>query len=197
LFLEARLRERRVPADLQADPGLWSGCLGGAWREDAFLAAFEAAGCHGISLAERRAGPWRTARGIESRPVTVVPFKGKQYPCLERNQALVSKGPFRKVEDDDGHAFPRGRRIAVCDETFTCSGAPPRRDVRAGAAAGGRPARAGRAVRLPPLGPPPSARDQGPGLRRHHRGRQRLQFRGPLTGCGLRRVYARPVVRRT
>ena len=29
-------------------------------REDAFLAAFEAAGFHGISLAERRAEPWRT-----------------------------------------------------------------------------------------------------------------------------------------
>ena len=44
--------------------------------------------------------------------------KGKQGPCLERNQALVYRGPFRSVEDDDGHRFVRGERIAVCDKTF-------------------------------------------------------------------------------
>src|SRR5437660_1542566 len=76
-----------VPADLQADPELWSGCISGALREDAFLAAFEAAGFHGIRLAERRAEPWRIVRGIEFRSVTVVAYKGKQGPCLERNQA--------------------------------------------------------------------------------------------------------------
>jgi arsenite methyltransferase len=107
-----------VPADIQADPALWSGCIGGALREDAFLAAFEDAGFHGIQLAERQASPWRTVRGVEFRPVTVVAFKGKQGPCLERKQALVYKGPFKKVEDDDGHLFPRGQRIAVCDKTF-------------------------------------------------------------------------------
>ncbi|MEO6807775.1 MAG: methyltransferase domain-containing protein [Isosphaeraceae bacterium] len=107
-----------VPADLRADPELWSGCVSGALREEEFLSAFEAAGFHGIHLAERQATPWRTVGGIEFRSVTVVAFKGKQGPCLERNQALIYTGPFRKVEDDDGHAFPRGARTAVCDKTF-------------------------------------------------------------------------------
>ena len=40
--------------------------------------------------------------GIEFRSVTIVAYKGKQGPCLERNQA-VYRGPFKKVEDDDGH----------------------------------------------------------------------------------------------
>jgi SAM-dependent methyltransferase len=114
-----------VPADLQADPELWSGCIAGALREDAFLAAFEAAGFHGIRLAERQAAPWRTIRGIEFRSVTVVAHKGKQGPCLERNQALIYAGPFRRVEDDDGHAFPRGARVAVCDKTFHLLQRPP------------------------------------------------------------------------
>ncbi len=107
-----------VPEPLQRDPQLWSGCIAGAYREDAFLRAFEDAGFHGIEIAMRQKEPWRTVDGIEFRSVTVVAHKGKQGPCLERNQALIYRGPFKTVEDDDGHLFPRGERVAVCDKTF-------------------------------------------------------------------------------
>jgi SAM-dependent methyltransferase len=107
-----------VPEHLQRDPELWSGCISGAFREDAFLRAFEEAGFHGIEIVRRQKEPWRTVAGIEFRPITVLAHKGKQGPCLERNQALIYKGPFRKVEDDDGHVFLRGERMAVCDKTF-------------------------------------------------------------------------------
>ena len=107
-----------VPVDLRDDPELWSGCISGSLREDLFLKAFEEAGFHGIRILERQDAPWRTVRGIEFRSVTVEAFTGKHGPCLERNQALIYRGPFRRVEDDDGHAFPRGARIAVCDKTF-------------------------------------------------------------------------------
>ena len=107
-----------VPESLKDDPELWSGCIAGAFREDEFLHAFEEAGFHGIQLAARSATPWRTVAGIEFRSVTVVAYKGKQGPCLERKQALIYRGPFRTVEDDDGHRFSRGERTAVCDKTF-------------------------------------------------------------------------------
>ncbi len=107
-----------VPENFRRDPQLWSGCLAGAFREDEFLRAFEQAGFHGIHIACRQSAPWRTIEGIEFRSVTVVAFKGKQGSCLERNQALIYRGPFKKVEDDDGHVFCRGDRIAVCDKTF-------------------------------------------------------------------------------
>jgi SAM-dependent methyltransferase len=107
-----------VPEHLQRDPNLWSGCIAGAYREDLFLRAFEEAGLHGITVVKRQQVPWRTIAGIELRSVTVLAYKGKQGPCLERNQALIYRGPFRKVEDDDGHIFPRGERMAVCDKTF-------------------------------------------------------------------------------
>ncbi|MGH7200215.1 MAG: methyltransferase domain-containing protein, partial [Planctomycetaceae bacterium] len=107
-----------VPEDLQADAELWSGCLSGAYREDLFLRAFEEAGFHGIELVKRQAHPWRTVRGIEFRSVSVVAHKGKQGPCLERHQAVIYRGPFRTVEDDDGHTYFRGERMAVCDKTF-------------------------------------------------------------------------------
>ena len=107
-----------VPHGLQEDPELWSGCISGAFREDKFLSAFEEAGFHGIEIVKRQQEPWRTVQGIEFRSVTVVAHKGKQGPCLERNQAVIYRGPFKSVQDDDGHAYKRGARMAVCDKTF-------------------------------------------------------------------------------
>lgn len=107
-----------VPEELRNDPDLWSGCISGAWREDAFVEAFERAGFFGIQLAKRDSVPWRTVRGIEFRSVTITAHKGKQGPCLERNQALIYAGPWKQVVDDDGHVFVRGKRMAVCDKTL-------------------------------------------------------------------------------
>ncbi len=107
-----------VPEHLQNDPELWSGCVSGAFREDRFLKAFEEAGFYGIQIAARQTEPWRTVEGIEFRSLTVVAYKGKQGPCWERNQAVIYRGPFKKVEDDDNHVYYRGERMAVCDKTF-------------------------------------------------------------------------------
>ena len=107
-----------VPIALQNNPELWSGCISGAFREDLFLKAFEDAGFYGVQIAKRQAEPWRTVEGIEFRSLTVTAYKGKQGPCHERKQAVIYRGPFKKVEDDDGHIYYRGERMAVCDKTF-------------------------------------------------------------------------------
>ena len=107
-----------IPLAMQQDPELWSGCISGAMTETGFLEAFEAAGFHGIRILERQREPWRTVDGIELRSVTVEAFKGKEGVCLERLQAVLYKGPFREVLDDDGHRMKRGERYAVCDKTF-------------------------------------------------------------------------------
>jgi arsenite methyltransferase len=107
-----------VPAHLQNNPELWSGCISGALREEAFLEAFERAGFYGMEIVKRDEKPWRTIEGIEFRAVTVVARKGKQGACFERNQAVIYKGPWKKVIDDDGHILERGARTAVCDKTF-------------------------------------------------------------------------------
>jgi ubiquinone/menaquinone biosynthesis C-methylase UbiE len=114
-----------VPFHLQNDPTLWSGCISGALREDRFLAAFEEAGFYGIELLERSARPWQVVEGIEFRAVTLQAFRGKEGPCLERRQAVIYRGPFRAAVDDDGHTFPRGERVAVCDKTFHILTRPP------------------------------------------------------------------------
>ena len=107
-----------VPEELQRDAELWSGCIAGAYREDAFLDAFDRAGFYGMEVVKRAEKPWRTVQGIEFRSVTVVAHKGKQGPCWERKQAVIYRGPWRKVIDDDGHVLERGKRMAVCDKTF-------------------------------------------------------------------------------
>lgn len=107
-----------VPDAMQQDPTLWSGCISGALREDLFLKAFEDAGFYGIRLLKRDSQPWRTVEGIEFHAVTVEAFKGKQGDCVELNQAVIYRGPFREVLDDDGHRLRRGDRVAVCDKTF-------------------------------------------------------------------------------
>jgi ubiquinone/menaquinone biosynthesis C-methylase UbiE len=107
-----------VPPRLREDPELWSGCIAGAWTEEGFLRAFEAAGFHGVRIVERSEAPWRVVEGVEFRSVTLEAHTGTAGPCLERRQALVYRGPFRAVWDDDGHRFRRGERVAVCDKTY-------------------------------------------------------------------------------
>lgn len=107
-----------VPEQLRADPELWSGCLSGAYQEEAFLAAFERAGFHAVRLDKRDPTPWRVVEGIEFRSVTVIAYKGKKGECRDHGQAVIYKGPFKAVLDDDEHVFPRGVPTAVCAKSF-------------------------------------------------------------------------------
>ena len=90
--------------------------------------AFEHAGFYGIQILKRDAQPWRTVQGIEFRSVTVEAFKGKQGECFERNQAVIYRGPFKEVLDDDNHRMERGRRYAVCDKTYNLYKKAPYRE---------------------------------------------------------------------
>jgi len=110
--------DEEVPEKMQQDPELWSGCISGALTEEGFLAAFENAGFYGIQILNRDVHPWRTVQGIEFRSVTIGAFKGKQGECFERNQAVIYRGPFKEVLDDDNHRMQRGKRYAVCDKTY-------------------------------------------------------------------------------
>lgn len=110
--------DEAVPEHMRNDPELWSGCISGAYQEREFLRAFEEAGFYGIAIARRDAAAWRTIEGIEFRSVTITAHKGKQGICLERKQAVIYAGPWRKVEDDDGHVLERGVATAVCDKTY-------------------------------------------------------------------------------
>jgi len=110
--------DEEVPPHLKQDPELWSGCIAGAFQETAFLDAFTAAGFHGMEVLKRDETPWRTVEGIEFRSVTVRTWKGKQGECWDHNQAVIYRGPWSEVRDDDGHVLRRGVPMAVCEKTF-------------------------------------------------------------------------------
>ncbi len=120
--------DEEVPEEMQNDPELWSGCISGAFTEEGFIAAFESAGFYGIQILKRSAQPWRTVRGIEFRSVTIEAFKGKQGECFERNQAVIYRGPFKEVLDEDNHRMERGKRYAVCDKTYNLYKKAPYRE---------------------------------------------------------------------
>jgi arsenite methyltransferase len=107
-----------VPEHLKANRELWSGCISGAFQESKLLRELEAAGFLGIRIETWEEKPFAVVEGIEFRSITVTAHKGKHGPRYETNQAVVYRGPWRCVEDDDGHVFVRGERTAVCEKTF-------------------------------------------------------------------------------
>ena len=114
-----------VPDHLADDANLWSACVSGAFQEEALLRAFEEAKFHGIQIEELRSDAYQTVEGIEFRAITVTAYKGKEGPCVERNQAVIYRGPWKQVVDDDGHTLERGARMAVCEKTFKLYSQPP------------------------------------------------------------------------
>ena len=131
-----------VPAELMADPELWSGCVSGAFQEGELLRELEEAGFHGIALEEWCEEPFRVVQGIEFRSVTVTARKGKEGPCAEANEAVIYRGPWKQVLDDDGHWLRRGERAAVCAKTFRLLTSEPY---------------AGQVIPVPPRTPVPEA----------------------------------------
>jgi len=117
--------DESVPEHLAEDPDLWSACVSGAFRDEDFLRAFEEANFHGIRIEELRSEAYQTVEGIEFRAITVTAYKGKEGPCIEGNHAVIYRGPWKKVVDDDGHTLERGARMAVCDKTFKLYSQPP------------------------------------------------------------------------
>ena len=117
-----------VPEHLAQDPNLWSACVSGAFQEEKLLRAFEEAKFYGIQIEELCSEAYQTVEGIEFRAITVTAYKGKEGPCTERNQAVIYRGPWKQVVDDDGHTLERGGRTAVCEKTFEIYSKPPYTD---------------------------------------------------------------------
>ncbi len=107
-----------VPAHLKGDPLLWSGCLSGAFQEQEFMGTFVEAGFVAIRIDKWGPQPWQVIDRIEFRSVTLTAVKGESKECLDYGQAVIYRGPFAEVRDEEGHIYPRGERIAVCARTY-------------------------------------------------------------------------------
>lgn len=128
VLLSGAASDEDVPERLRTHPTLAAAGITGTVREDEIVQALESASFYGTQIVERSEAPRWTVEGIELRDLVVVAYKGKEGPCWECNQALIYRGPFKRVEDDDGHVLHRGVRIAVCEKTFRIFSQQPYRD---------------------------------------------------------------------
>ncbi|HHM05384.1 MAG TPA: methyltransferase domain-containing protein [Gammaproteobacteria bacterium] len=110
--------DEAIPRHLKDDPELWSGCLSGAFGEEEFLAAFASNGFLAVAYDKWDAEPWQTIEGIEFRSVTLTAVKASTDPCLDCGHAVIYRGPYASITDDEGHVFYRGARMAVCERSY-------------------------------------------------------------------------------
>lgn len=75
-------------------------------------------GFHGMTFEWRSELPVKVINRIEFREFVISAYKGKQGSCLDCGQAVMYRGPWKEVIDDDGHHFIRGERTAVCVKTY-------------------------------------------------------------------------------
>jgi ubiquinone/menaquinone biosynthesis C-methylase UbiE len=107
-----------VPEHLKQDQNLWSGCISGALQEYDFLQAFIEAGFIAVSYDKWESSPWQVVEGLEFRSVTITAVKPQNEPCLDKGHAVIYRGPYAEVYDDEGHVYYRGKRMAVCERSY-------------------------------------------------------------------------------
>lgn len=120
--------DEEVPQRMRQDPELWSGCISGAFQEEAFVRAFEDAGLDGVAVAEWSAEPFAVEEGIVFRSVTVTAHKGGKESGECGDRTVLYRGPYHEVTDDAGHVFRRGARVSVSAATVAVLRAGPYAD---------------------------------------------------------------------
>lgn len=110
--------DRMIPASMKNDPELWSGCISGAFREDEFLDAFTAAGFSAACYDKWDVEPWQIIEGIEFRSVTLTAVKPEVGNEQITDQAVIYRGPFARVVDDNGQIYTRGKRVNISGTTY-------------------------------------------------------------------------------
>jgi hypothetical protein len=92
------------------------------------VAELGSAGFHGMTYHDSIGRPVRLIKGVEVRAFLVDAFKGKRGICLDQGHAVIYRGPWSAVLDDDGHRYEGGERVAVCAKTYELLTRRPYRD---------------------------------------------------------------------
>ena len=110
--------DEAVPEHLKQDQQLWSGCISGALQEHDFLQVFVEAGFVAVAYDKWESEPWKVVEGIEFRSVTITAVKPQADACIDKGHAVIYRGAFSEVYDDEGYVYLRGQRMAVCERVF-------------------------------------------------------------------------------
>ena len=117
-----------IPDRLKADEQLWSGCISGAFHELEMLQMFRQAGFVAISYDRWSSKPWQVVEGIEFRAVTLTAIKPELTGQVDKGHAVIYRGPYAAISDDEGNEYPRGERMAVSEAVFLRLGQAPFKD---------------------------------------------------------------------
>ena len=120
--------DESIPEHLKENKELWSGCISGAFQELEMLKMFHDAGFIAVTYDKWSDTPWQVVEGIEFRSVTLTAIKREQTECIDKGHAAIYRGPFSFAIDDEGHEFPRGQRMAICERTFNVLNNEPYKD---------------------------------------------------------------------
>jgi len=112
------ISDEPVPENMKADPELWSGCISGAFQETEFLQVFKDAGFAALAYDKWEAAPWQTVEHIEFRSVTLTAVKPDSRDPMDHGHAVIYRGPYTHVVDEQGRVYFRGERMAVSDVQF-------------------------------------------------------------------------------
>ena len=110
--------DESIPSTLKKDENLWTGCVSGAFQEREFLDQVSASGFVGARYDQWSVEPWQVVEGIEFRSVTLTAYKPITQKHADRGHAVIYRGPYSKIHDDQGNYYPRGERIAVSDSIY-------------------------------------------------------------------------------
>jgi arsenite methyltransferase len=110
--------DEAVPKHLKQDQQFWSGCISGALQKHEFLEAFIKTGFIAVIYDKWENQPLQEVEGLEFRSVTITAVKPQDQPCIDKGHAVIYRGPYSEIYDDEGHVYLRGQLMAVCECNF-------------------------------------------------------------------------------
>ncbi|WP_420717502.1 methyltransferase domain-containing protein [Emcibacter sp.] len=116
------------PAHLKEDETLWSGCISGAFQEQEFISLLEETGFEAIVIDKYEDDPWQVIEGIEYRSMTVLASKNIESTAGDKKYTVMYKGPWKRVEAENGEVFERGQRQVVREKTYVKISGNPYQD---------------------------------------------------------------------
>jgi SAM-dependent methyltransferase len=118
LIMSDVVSDESIPSERQAERAFWNSRVIGVYTESELGRVLREVGFVAPRFSFWEAQPSQVVEGIEFRVVAVSAIKPTGSECTDRGDAVVYRGPYAQIVDDEGHVFVRGERMAVCERTF-------------------------------------------------------------------------------
>ena len=87
-------------------------------QEQEIVSLLTQAGYYGITYTQRAALPMKVVKGVELRAFLIEAYKDEPAEQLDRGHAVIYRGPWYEVRDEQGRSYVRGERVAVSEDSY-------------------------------------------------------------------------------